>query len=56
MSQMFAFFLKFPHNFPIMIFIANLILIVEVIHNLLRFVNIDVHNHLLLLVYVLLQF
>ena len=56
MCKMPALFLKFLHNLPIMVFISNLILIVELIHNLLRFVNIDIHNHLFLLIDVLLQF
>ena len=56
MGEVFTLFIKFTHNLPIMVFIPNLILIVELIHNLLRFVHIDIHNHLLLLVYVLLQF
>ena len=56
MSKVPALFLKFLHNFPIMTLIPNLIFIVELIHNLLRFVHIDIHNHLLLLIDMLLQF
>ena len=56
MSEMCILFTKFIDDLSVMFFIANLVLIIKRIHDLLRFVHVDIHNHMFLLCDMILQF